>query len=65
MNPKREHIVKGMAKYHFKKVACNHCTGEVAVKKMIDLGYPVVKGTGRFGSKSKLYIGNGDSVVFG
>jgi 7,8-dihydropterin-6-yl-methyl-4-(beta-D-ribofuranosyl)aminobenzene 5'-phosphate synthase len=65
MNPQREHIVKGMAKYNFEKIACNHCTGEVAVKKMIDLGYPVVRGTARFGSKSDLYIGNGDEVFFG
>ena len=65
MNPQREHIVKGMAKYNFEKIACNHCTGEVAVKKMIDLGYPVVRGTARFGSKSNLYVGNGDEVFFG
>ena len=65
MNPDREHIVKGMAKYDFKKIACNHCTGEVAVQKMIDLGYPVVRGTARNGSKSDLYVGNGDEVVFG
>jgi 7,8-dihydropterin-6-yl-methyl-4-(beta-D-ribofuranosyl)aminobenzene 5'-phosphate synthase len=65
MNPDREHIVKGMGKYNFKKVACNHCTGEVAVKRMIELGYPVVKGTARFGSKSDLYVGNGDTVEFG
>jgi len=65
MNPKREHIVKGMAKYNFKKIACNHCTGEVAVKKMIELGYPVVRGSAKFGSKSNLYIGNGDEVFFG
>jgi 7,8-dihydropterin-6-yl-methyl-4-(beta-D-ribofuranosyl)aminobenzene 5'-phosphate synthase len=32
---------------------------------MIAEGYPVVKGTGRFGSQSDLYIGNGDSVTFG
>lgn len=65
MNPKREHIVKGMGKYNFKKIACNHCTGLVAVQKMIELGYPVVRGSGRLGSKSDLYIGNGDEVVFG
>lgn len=65
MNLEREQIVKGMAKYNFQKVACNHCTGLVAVEKMIELGYPVVRGTGRFGSKSRLYIGNGDEVVFG
>ena len=58
-------IVKGMAKYNFKKVACNHCTGLVAVQRMIDLGYPVVKGSGQNGSKSDLYVGNGDEVMFG
>ena len=65
MNPDREHIVKGMAKYNFQKIACNHCTGLVAVQKMIELDYPVVRGTGSFGSKSDLHIGNGDEVVFG
>jgi 7,8-dihydropterin-6-yl-methyl-4-(beta-D-ribofuranosyl)aminobenzene 5'-phosphate synthase len=64
MNPEREHIVKGMAKFNFKKIACNHCTGLVAVKKMIELGYPIIKGTARNGSKSDLYIGNGDEVIF-
>ncbi len=65
MNPDREHIVKGMGKYGFRKIACNHCTGLVAVQKMIDLGYPVVQGTGKHGSQSKLYVGNGDEVFFG
>jgi 7,8-dihydropterin-6-yl-methyl-4-(beta-D-ribofuranosyl)aminobenzene 5'-phosphate synthase len=37
-----------MAKYNFQKVACNHCTREAAVKRMIELGYPLVQGTGRF-----------------
>ncbi|MBW2005604.1 MAG: MBL fold metallo-hydrolase [Deltaproteobacteria bacterium] len=64
MNPKREFIVKEMGKFNFKKVACNHCTGAAAVQKMIDLGYPVVRGTARFGSQSDLYIGNGDVVEF-
>lgn len=54
-----------MGKYNFKKIACNHCTGEVAVKKMIELGYSVVKGTARFGSMSDLYVGNSDEVFFG
>ena len=65
MNPDREHIVKGMAQYGFDRIACNHCTGLVAVQRMIDLGYPVVKGSGRNGSQSDLYVGNGDAVVFG
>jgi len=65
MNEKRAFIVKEMGKYNFKKVACNHCTGLTAVKEMVKLGYPIVEGTARFGSKSKLYVGNGDEVVFG
>lgn len=65
MNPEREFIIKEMGKFNFKKVACNHCTGELAVRKMIELGYPVVRGTARFRSKSDLYIGNGDVVEFG
>ena len=54
-----------MAKYNFQKVACYHCTGLPAVRKMIELGYPVVQGTGRNGSRSNLYAGNGDEVTFG
>ena len=65
LKPAQEAVVKGMGKYNFKKVAANHCTGIPAVKKMIELGYPVVKGTGRFGSKSDLVVGNGDEVFFG
>jgi len=65
LKEKGEKTVKGMAKYNFKKVACNHCTGLPAVKKMIELGYPVVQGTGSNGSKSNLYVGNGDEVTFG
>ena len=65
LNPESQHVVTEMGKYNFKKIACNHCTGLAAVKKMIELGYPVVRGTGRFGSKSDLYVGNGDEVVFG
>jgi 7,8-dihydropterin-6-yl-methyl-4-(beta-D-ribofuranosyl)aminobenzene 5'-phosphate synthase len=64
-NANYEEIVKGMSKYKFKKIACNLCTGISAIEKMIELGYPVVKGSGRFGSKSKLNIGNGDEVFFG
>lgn len=65
LKPEQEQVVKEMGKYNLKKLACNHCTGLPAVQKMIDLGYPVVKGTGRFGSQSDLYVGNGDEVVFG
>jgi 7,8-dihydropterin-6-yl-methyl-4-(beta-D-ribofuranosyl)aminobenzene 5'-phosphate synthase len=65
VQPEREYLITGMAKYNFKKVACNHCTGLAAVQKMVELGYPLVKGTARYGSKSDLYVGNGDEVLFG
>ncbi len=65
LKPPQEAVVIDMGKYNFKKVAANHCTGIPAVKKMIELGYRVVKGTGRFGSKSDLVVGNGDEVFFG
>jgi len=64
LKPKHVQVITGMAKYNFEKIACNHCTGLPAVQKMVELGYPVVKGTGRFGSKSTLYVGNGDEVLF-
>jgi len=65
IKPERAHLITGMAKYNFQKVACNHCTGLAAVKKMIELGYPVVRGSGRYTSVSDLYIGAGDEVLFG
>lgn len=64
MNPEREYIVKEMGKYNFKKIACNHCTGLAAVEKMLELDYPIVRGTGSLGSQSDLYVGNGDEVIF-
>lgn len=62
--PKWVGVVEDMSKFGYKKVAVNHCTGKVAVKKMIDLGMPVVRGTASNGSLSDLYVGNGDTVVF-
>jgi len=65
MNPDRKHIVKGMGKYNYKKIACNPCTGLVAVKRMVELRHPVVRGAARYGSRSDLYLGNGYRVEFG
>jgi len=65
LTPDKEKMIIDMEKFGFQKIAANHCTGLAAVKKMIELGYPVVRGTGQFGSKSDLYVGNGDSVTFG
>ncbi len=46
------------------KVACNHCTGIQAIEKMIEIGLPVVSGSGDAGSLSDKHLGNGDWVYF-
>ena len=61
----REFIIKEMGNYNFEKIACNHCTGLAAVERMVELDYPIIKGTARYGSRSKLFVGNGDQVFFG
>jgi 7,8-dihydropterin-6-yl-methyl-4-(beta-D-ribofuranosyl)aminobenzene 5'-phosphate synthase len=65
LTPEAGKMIAGMGKYGFKKVAANHCTGLPAVQKMVELGYPVAKGSGKHGSQSNLYVGNGDEIVFG
>jgi 7,8-dihydropterin-6-yl-methyl-4-(beta-D-ribofuranosyl)aminobenzene 5'-phosphate synthase len=62
--PPQEAVVRGMGKYGFRRIACNHCTGLAAVELMVELGYPVVRGRGADGSVSDLYVGNGDCVTF-
>ncbi len=64
-DPKYDDLVMSLGKYGFEKIGCNHCTGIVCAKKFIDAGYPVVKGTSRFRSKDKAYLGNGDIITFG
>jgi len=65
LGPFQEEWIRTLARYKFDKLACNHCTGYQAVKLMKSLGYPVVEGRGAEGSRSGLYLGNGDSVLFG
>ncbi len=63
-DPKSDPIISGLAETKLEKVAANHCTGLVSIQKMIAANIPVVRGTAKYGSKSDLYIGNGDLVVF-
>jgi len=63
-NPKFDVMLESIAKSKFQIIGSNHCTGQIAVKKMIERKLPVYKGTGSFGSKSELYIGNGDEIAF-
>ena len=48
----------------FEKVGCNHCTGILTAKKLIEAGVGVVKGTARNGTKDPAYLGNGDTILF-
>lgn len=61
---KQEQMLGKLCGYGVERWACNHCTGILAVQHMLKKGMNVVGGTGRHGSKSDLYIGNGDRIVF-
>jgi 7,8-dihydropterin-6-yl-methyl-4-(beta-D-ribofuranosyl)aminobenzene 5'-phosphate synthase len=61
----REQLVAALGRYPIEKLGCNHCTGPNAVQRMIDMGLPVVRGTARNGSKTDLYLGNGDTLELG
>lgn len=61
----REQVVNALRGYGIAKVACNHCTGRTAVEKMLERGLPVVRGTARNGSRTDLFVGNGDVLELG
>lgn len=63
-DPKYDDLVIGLKKWDLQRVGCNHCTGLITANKFVDAGYPVVKGTARFRSKSTNYLGNGDTITF-
>ena len=60
----QEDLLDKLSAYRMQRLACNHCTGTLTVQKMLERGMPVVRGSGSYGSKSELYLGNGDTVVF-
>ncbi len=62
--PPQDELLDKLQAFGLRKFACNHCTGETAVRKMRDRGMPVAGGTGRHGSRCDLYPGNGDAVEF-
>jgi 7,8-dihydropterin-6-yl-methyl-4-(beta-D-ribofuranosyl)aminobenzene 5'-phosphate synthase len=62
--PPQDEVLDKLQAFGVRKFACNHCTGETAVRKMRERGMPVAGGTGRYGSKSTLYPGNGDKIEF-
>lgn len=63
-DPKYDDLVIGLRKWDIQQVGCNHCTGLITAQKFVDAGYPVVKGTARFRSKTVNYLGNGDVITF-
>jgi len=63
-NEQKANEIDKLKSWNLKKIAANHCTGVVAVEHMIAKGLNVVGGSAKFGSQSKLYVGNSDSVEF-
>jgi 7,8-dihydropterin-6-yl-methyl-4-(beta-D-ribofuranosyl)aminobenzene 5'-phosphate synthase len=56
----RDRIIAQLGTYHIDHLACNHCTGVIAVRKMVEAGLPVLRGSARNGTKTELFPGNGD-----
>jgi 7,8-dihydropterin-6-yl-methyl-4-(beta-D-ribofuranosyl)aminobenzene 5'-phosphate synthase len=63
-DPKYDDLVAVFKRWGFEKVACNHCTGILTARKLIEAGVAVVQGTARHRSKDTAYLGNGDQIVF-
>ena len=63
-DPKYDDLVAVFKKWGFEKVGCNHCTGILTARKLIEASIPVIQGTARNGTKDKSYLGNGDQIVF-
>lgn len=59
-NADKDRLIEALAAYRIERFGCNHCTGEKAVQKMLAAGLPVVRGSARHGSKTDLFLGNGD-----
>jgi 7,8-dihydropterin-6-yl-methyl-4-(beta-D-ribofuranosyl)aminobenzene 5'-phosphate synthase len=63
-DPKYDDLVISLRDYDFAHIGCNHCTGVMTAHKFVERGYPVVKGSARFRSKTPDYLGNGDTIEF-
>lgn len=61
-NSAKDEIISALQRYQITQVACNHCTGRVAVEKMLEAGIAVVGGSAAHGSQTKLFVGNGDRL---
>jgi 7,8-dihydropterin-6-yl-methyl-4-(beta-D-ribofuranosyl)aminobenzene 5'-phosphate synthase len=63
-SPTADQMLDSIQQAQFDVIGSNHCTGIIAVEKMLERGLPVAMGSANFGSKSSRYIGNGDSLSF-
>ncbi len=60
----QEKLLDKLDEYEVARWACNHCTGLLAVVRMRERGMNVIGGSGRHGSRSDSYLGNGDAITF-
>ncbi|CQR73749.1 Metallo-beta-lactamase superfamily protein [Sporomusa ovata DSM 2662] len=63
-DPKFDDLLTALKEYNIEKIGANHCTGYITAGKMLGIGLPLIKGTGRNRSKSDIYLGNGDTINF-
>jgi len=64
LTPPQEQMIADLARFGFRKIAANHCTGLPALERMVDLGYPVVGAAGHTGAPPALALGTGAQVTF-
>lgn len=61
-NADKDRLIDALVQRNIRHLACNHCTGVMAVERMLAAGLPVVRGSARHGSKTDLFLGNGDCL---
>ena len=71
--PEFDDIIEEVKTSGMEKMGCNHCTGWMWAEKALTHGVPIVKGTDAYltypkqsaaASRSRAFLGNGDSVSF-
>ncbi|WP_295384491.1 hypothetical protein [uncultured Thiodictyon sp.] len=59
-NAEKDAVIAALGGYGIAHFGCNHCTGALAVEKMVAAGLPVVRGSAQHGSNNAMFLGNGD-----
>ena len=62
-DPQYDDLVLALNKYGVQHIGANHCTGFIAVEKMIAAKLPIVRGTMKNRTKRDIYLGNGDTMI--